>query len=90
MTIIAQQLSKLSRKDARPPSQIKYTGKQMWNGDFDGKTMKAKVSINPGGSSGSVPQEESKLWNAVSARKGSYVRGHLLNHQLHGPGEKKI
>ena len=52
-----------------------------------GEEMEAKIlSINPGGHSGSSPQESSKLYNAVKIRRGTYVRGHLLNHHLHGAG----
>jgi hypothetical protein len=48
------------------------------------------LSINPGKFSGSQPSEESKLWQSVRTRyPGAYVRGHLLNHHVHGPGTKQ-
>jgi hypothetical protein len=51
--------------------------------------MKAEpLSIKPGNTTGSEPTQESVLWRAVRAR-GVYVQGHLLNHHLHGPGERR-
>jgi hypothetical protein len=89
LTEIAKQLSKLGGKEARPPSKISYPEQQPWAGDSDGKKMIAMpLSIDPGGHSGSVPREESNLWSEVNNRTGEYVRGHLLNHHLHGPGTK--
>jgi DNA uptake protein ComE-like DNA-binding protein len=35
---------------------------------------------------GSQPYEESGFWLDVNRRDGAYVRGHLLNHHVHGPG----
>jgi hypothetical protein len=59
------------------------------------RTMTAKVlSSNPGGFAGSQPYAESALWKQICriVRKDSghpiYVRGHLLNHHLHGPGSE--
>jgi hypothetical protein len=37
--------------------------------------------------SGSEPHETNEIWDAVSVRRNTYVRGHLLNHHVHGPGE---
>jgi hypothetical protein len=47
------------------------------------------LSINPGGNAGSEPHDESPLWKKVNQRPMTYIRGHLLNHNLHGPGEDK-
>jgi hypothetical protein len=53
-----------------------------------GREIRAKpLSLNPGGLSGSEPHETNEIWDAVSIRRDTYVRGHLLNHHVHGPGE---
>ncbi len=71
----------------RPKTQVAWSTRK---GQEDGQTMTAKpLSIDPGASSGSEPSEESKLWRAVKVRAGAYVRGHLLNHHVHGPGTKQ-
>jgi hypothetical protein len=44
------------------------------------------LSIDPGGMAGSRPTQEPPLWRAVNVRAGTYIRGHLLNHHLFGPG----
>lgn len=57
----------------------------------DGKMMIAEpLSLNPGGFSGGKPLEESTLWKKIKKifpRK--FVRGHLLNHHVHGGGTRK-
>lgn len=72
---------------AKPETKVKWVTQ---DGE-DGKSMTAlPLSINPGEYAGSQPSEDSKLWKAVSARHpGKYVRGHLLNHHVHGPGIMK-
>lgn len=40
----------------------------------------------PGPNVGTAPREVTPLWNAVNRRANTYVRGHLLNHHLFGPG----
>lgn len=75
---------------APPPTQITWPSSLPTG---DGTHMIADpLSINPGGFSGGQPYGESPLWLAVSRRKRQrggntfYVRGHLLNHHLHGAG----
>jgi hypothetical protein len=52
-----------------------------------GKKMTADpLSSNRGKLAGSQPFEETPLWNDVNRRPYTYVRGHLLNHHVHGPG----
>jgi hypothetical protein len=84
-TEISQLLAKLSGEKV-PETDVKW-GKK----GEDGKSMIAKpLTINPGENAGSQPAEESKLWNKVKTIfPGKYVRGHLLNHHVHGPGVKK-
>ena len=71
-----------------PPPETVVT----WNrkGE-DGILMIAEpLSINPGKYAGSQPSEESQLWQKVKTHfPGAYVRGHLLNHHVHGPGTKQ-
>ncbi|HBE21462.1 MAG TPA: hypothetical protein DDW51_28685, partial [Cyanobacteria bacterium UBA11367] len=93
-TEIAKLLAQLYRNktEALPPTVVQWktrTGATL-NGksyDSDGKEMKAEpLSLNPGGFAGSEPAQESELWKAVKKRRYAYVRGHLLNHNVHGPG----
>jgi DNA uptake protein ComE-like DNA-binding protein len=52
--------------------------------------MKADpLSIDPAGLAGSSPHQETRLWIAVNQRPHEYIRGHLLNHHVHGPGENR-
>lgn len=74
-----------------PPSQI--AERAVLSGSGDGWKMIAHpLSINPGGLAGGQPFGESSLWLSVSRRKRQagkntfYVRGHLLNHHVHGAG----
>ncbi|MDJ0734411.1 MAG: DUF4157 domain-containing protein [Nostocaceae cyanobacterium] len=72
-----------------PPSKVQWTQQ-----GEDGKSMKAEpLSLDPGGLQGSEPHEESALWKKVSVRNTAkttiYIRGHLLNHHVHGSGTKK-
>lgn len=85
LTEIAAELPKLGGVRP-PPSSIKWTTKNVL-GDKVGIGMVANpLSIDPGGHAGSQPFEESALWKAVKHRSGAYVKGHLLNHHVHGPG----
>lgn len=43
----------------------------------------------PDNSAGSAPFQTTPTWTAVNQRSYTYVRGHLLNHHLYGPGENK-
>lgn len=55
----------------------------------DGMLVEAKVALRAGSNIGSSPSSSgsSNLYDTVSqARKNAYVRGHLLNHHLHGSG----
>ncbi|NET58188.1 MAG: DUF4157 domain-containing protein [Symploca sp. SIO2E6] len=71
---------------AVPPTKVKWDTRN-WGGDKIGESMLAEpLSVNPGGLSGSEPHQESALWLKVKQRKGKYIRGHLLNHHVHGPG----
>ena len=85
-------LGRLKGKAAPLKSEIDWPAQK----SGDGRTMVAKVlSLNPGGNAGSTPSDESALWKQVRRRvwKGGntpiYVRGHLLNHHLHGGGFAK-
>jgi len=70
-----------------PPTHVDW---KVQDGE-DGIEMVAEpLSLNPGGLAGSQPREESNLWKKVNARyPDKFVKGHLLNHHVHGPGIKK-
>lgn len=59
---------------------------------MNGKAYKVEanpLTKLPGNTKGSVPKEDPPGWSALTEeqRLGSFVRAHLLNHHLHGPGE---
>ncbi|WP_262965036.1 hypothetical protein [Methylobacter psychrophilus] len=64
------------------------------NSDSEGRaiTVKAEpLTYIPGNTSGSAPGENPKGWDELESvyhlkRAGSWVRAHLLNANLHGPG----
>ena len=89
LTKIAELLATFGKQENRPPSQISWTTKKLI-ADEVGWEMEAKpLSINPGGHSGFEPRDTSDIWEFVRQRKGVYIRGHLLNHHVHGPGRNK-
>jgi hypothetical protein len=82
---ITSLLARLDGDGPAPETKVKWE-----NPNEDGVSMVAEpLSINPGKYAGSQPVEESTLWQKVKTRfPGKYVRGHLLNHHVHGPGTK--
>ncbi len=81
------------RGDGSTPPPTVILERETIAGSGDGKKMVAHpLSLNPGGLAGGQPYGESPLWRAVSRRKRRvggntfYVRGHLLNHHVHGAG----
>lgn len=83
-------LEQLSGSTSPPKTSVEWKTK----GD-EGRSMVAAVlCLNPGKYAGSQPSYESALWSKVRRRvlnsSGDpvYVRGHLLNHHLHGPGDR--
>jgi len=88
LTIIAANLA-TAGLSAVPKTKVDF-GTRTVTGDQVGNEMVANpLSIDPGGLSGSGPHQETKLWVAVNQRPHEYVRGHLLNHHVHGPGENR-
>ena len=74
---------------APPRSRIRQAPMISVGGFQTAHQMTADVlSIDSGGHAGSQPTQEPPLWQAVNARSGTYVRGHLLNHHLFGPGSR--
>ena len=72
--------------DELPLTHIDWTPTTIM-GDPVGERMLANpLSPRPGTYSGSAPYQASSLWTAVNRRQWTYVRGHLLNHHLYGPG----
>jgi len=72
------------------PKTDVHFGTRTVSSDPIGNEMVANpLSIDPGKFAGSAPHQESKLWKAVNQRENEYVRGHLLNHHVYGPGENR-
>lgn len=77
-----------------PQSDVKHDKKSEGGAD-QGKRMDAKIltkKLPTQGTTGSVPDSsKNKVFDQLNHRrsgKGSYyVKGHLLNHNLHGPGK---
>ncbi|MGB6300846.1 MAG: DUF4157 domain-containing protein, partial [Rivularia sp. (in: cyanobacteria)] len=78
-----------------PETQVDFkTRNQSIEGNVsseDAEEMIAQpLSLKPGNTTGSQPSQDSNLWKKVQQRNKQgqiYIRGHLLNHQVHGPGE---
>ena len=74
-----------------PPSIIEYGPLTAEQG---GTEAEAKIlSTDSGGSRGTEPADNPKIWMDVRNRKtdddaSAYVQGHLLNHNVHGPGKR--
>jgi hypothetical protein len=47
-------------------------------------SMRAGVNFT-----GSSPYQTTGIWDKVTERPDTYVRGHILNHNLHGPGRNE-
>jgi DNA uptake protein ComE-like DNA-binding protein len=88
LTIIADNFA-TAGLSAVPKTKVDF-GTRSVSGDLVGNKMVANpLSIHPGALAGSAPHQETKLWIAVNQRTNEYIRGHLLNHHVHGPGENK-
>lgn len=91
IAVYLQQLNALSgnvMKKVRPPSRKKSSSLHMVDGDaFCKEVIMEPLSILPrmDGIVGSSPSEDSKLFTALNKRV-KYIRGHMLNDHLHGPG----
>jgi hypothetical protein len=76
-------------ESAVPPTHVTWKTRTIL-GDPIGEEMEASpLSLNAAGYAGSAPYQESRLWLAVNRRGYTYVRGHLLNHHLFGPGSNQ-
>ena len=87
----AELIKVLSGATALPPSVIRYGALTAEQG---GMEAEAKIlSKDSGGSKGTTPRDKPPIWTAVKKRKSdsnkrAYVQGHLLNHNVHGPGKR--
>lgn len=88
MTTIATTLTAMGEA-ALPPTVVKWTPVSIMGGTVGGEMLADSLTLNSGGYSGSAPYETNPLWLAVNRRSGVYVRGHLLNHHLFGPGKNE-
>ncbi len=88
LKIIADELPKLGTAKL-PPSVINWRKKPFGKNVVGTRMVANPLSIHPGKHAGSQPYEDSDLWKAVNRRSGTYVKGHLLNHHVHGPGNNE-
>ena len=65
-----------------PPSIIIYGD---LTEDGGGTSMNAEI-LSKNTTKGSPPRDNPKIWQKANRRKETYVRGHLLNEDLGGPG----
>ena len=88
---MAQLLEVMLGGAAVPPSIITYG---TVTPDGGGTMAEAKIlSSDSGGSRGTIPQDNPPIWQAVRNRMNdnndsAYVRGHLLNENVWGPGKR--
>ncbi len=89
MTSIADKL-KQSLKVEFPSTVIVTQDVQaVPGGAVAGKKVKAApLTLRPptNGWTGSQPADASRFWESVNQHTNTYIRGHLLNHNLFGPG----
>ncbi len=88
---MANYIVEMKQGGINPPSVIKYGGLTAEQGGT--KATASILSENSGGSKGSEPADDPPIWKAVQIRKSddnkrAYVQGHLLNHNVHGPGKR--
>lgn len=76
-------------KESVPPTEVDFKTKKLINDEVGTDMTAFPLSIDPGGNAGSQPYEESDIWLKVNQRPMTYIRGHLLNHHVHGPGANK-
>jgi hypothetical protein len=71
-----------------PDSQItfKTTPVPNFTGQVGQKMTANPLSLKSTKYAGSEPRQETDFWKDVNRRQYAYVRGHLLNHHVHGPG----
>ena len=85
-------LNELGGKNITPPATVVDWTTKTILGDAHGKRMIADpLSTDPGGNAGSKPVgTDTTLWSRVKGKQRggdtAYIKGHLLNHHLHGPG----
>lgn len=84
-------MKKMGTETSVPASIIKYGPLTAEQGGT--KAEATILSKNSGGSRGTTPRDNPPIWTAVKHRKSdenkrAYVQGHLLNHNVHGPGKR--
>ena len=88
---IAQSLAAIAKAlGTVPQSKItfKVTHVAGFSDDIASEMAAEPLSLDPDPAqpAGSEPRQDSDFWKKVSWRQNSYVKGHLLNHHVHGPG----
>jgi hypothetical protein len=73
------------KKEAPPVSQLEFDSSLTPDGGGTRATAKVLSAIHPGGSE---PSDNAPIWENLGELKTTkrYVQGHLLNHNLGGPG----
>ena len=87
---IAQALTAATGVDV-PATQAKSTGSRGSGTKLIGEGVKVHpLSLNPGSLAGSPPTVDSEMGEELKARyPNMFVAGHLLNDNLHGPGNER-
>ncbi len=80
-------LAELGGKAMPPATSVTWSTRSILGNNFPIKMVANPLSTDPGPYIGSKPVADgTKLWNKVRAHGATYIRGHLLNHHLHGSG----
>lgn len=84
-------LGTFSGHRAPPPTQVAWTPRTIYGDTYGARMVAEPLSVDPGGLVGSKPvSTDTTLWDRVRVHKNGgdthYIKGHLLNHHLHGPG----
>lgn len=91
---IALRLNAIAGIGTPPATVVSCDTASIYNEEHGARMVAHPLSIDPGGHIGSKPVSSStKLWEKVrTIMRGNdtaYIKGHLLNHHLHGPGTWK-
>jgi len=88
---MADHIKDIDIQSELPPSRVKYGSLTKEQGATKAEAL--VLSYNSGGSVGTEPSDNPPVNEAVKDRKNdhnskAYVQGHLLNHNVHGPGKR--
>lgn len=89
MTGIADKLKQSLHVEFPPTVIVTQEVQPVPGGAIAGKKVKAApltLRQPTNGWTGSQPADTSRFWQSVNQHTNTYIRGHLLNHNLFGPG----